>query len=37
MIKSPSIFWKSLNGFSNGTKEEMISASNNRIITYGTY
>ena len=37
IIKSPSYFWKSLNGFSNGTEEEMISASNNRIITHGAY
>jgi hypothetical protein len=37
IINSPSFFWKSLNGFSNGTKKEMISASNNRIITHGAY
>ena len=37
MIKSPSFFWKSLNGLSNGTEEEMFSASNNRIITHGVY
>ena len=36
-IDSPSIFWKSLNGYSNCTEEEMISASNNRIITHGAY
>lgn len=37
IIGSPSIFWKSLKGYSNGTEEEMISASNNRIITHGSY
>ena len=37
IIQSPSFFWKSLNGFSNGTEEQMISASNNRIITHGAY
>jgi lipopolysaccharide biosynthesis glycosyltransferase len=36
-IGSPSIFWKVLNGHSNGTEEEMISASNKRIITHGSY
>jgi lipopolysaccharide biosynthesis glycosyltransferase len=28
IIGSPSIFWKSLKGYSNGTEEQMISASN---------
>ena len=37
IIDSPSFFWKTLNGYSNGTEEEMISASNNRIITHGAY
>lgn len=37
IVNSSSFFWKSLNGFSNGTEEEMISASNNRIITHGAY
>ena len=37
IIDSPSFFWKALKGFSNGTEEEMISASNNRIITHGAY
>jgi lipopolysaccharide biosynthesis glycosyltransferase len=34
---SPSFFWKTLKGHSNGTEEEMISASNNRTITHGAY
>jgi hypothetical protein len=37
IIDSPPFFWKSLNGYSNCTEEEMISASNNRIITHGAY
>jgi len=36
-VDSPSFFWRSLNGSSNGTEEEMISASNNRVITHGAY
>jgi len=36
-ISSPSFFWKSLKGYSNATEEQMISASNNRIITHGSY
>ena len=36
-IGSPSIFWKILNGHSNCTEEDMISASNKRIITHGSY
>jgi lipopolysaccharide biosynthesis glycosyltransferase len=34
---SPSKFWKAFKGYSNGTEEEMILASNNRIITHGAY
>ena len=34
---SPSFFWNTLHGFSNGTEEEMISGSNNRVITHGAY
>ena len=37
IIGSPSMFWKSLKGYSNGTERDMISASNNRIITHGSY
>lgn len=36
-IDSPSLFWKSFKGYSNATEEEMILASNNRIITHGSY
>jgi hypothetical protein len=37
VLSSPSQFWKAFKGYSNGTEEEMISASNNRIITHGAY
>ena len=37
IIGSPSIFWNSLNGYCNGTEEEVISASKNRVITHGAY
>jgi len=37
IIDSPAFFWKALKGYSNGTEEEMVSASNNRIITHGAY
>jgi hypothetical protein len=37
IIGSPSLFWKSLKGYSNGTEEDMILASNNRVITHGSY
>jgi lipopolysaccharide biosynthesis glycosyltransferase len=37
LIQSPSYFWNSFKGFLNGTEKEMISASNNRIITHGAF
>lgn len=37
IIGSPSIFWNSLKGYSNGTEKEMISANINRTITHGAY
>jgi lipopolysaccharide biosynthesis glycosyltransferase len=37
IANSSASFWKSLNGYSNCTEKEMISASKNRIITHGSY
>ena len=37
MISSPSKFWESLNGYSNSTKNEMISSSLDPVITHGAY
>jgi lipopolysaccharide biosynthesis glycosyltransferase len=37
IIGSPTIFWNSLNGFCNGTEEEMKWGDNNRCITHGAY
>ena len=37
IIDSPSFFWNTLNGYCNGTEEEMISADVNRCITHGAY
>ena len=37
IVDSPSYFWNTFNGYCNGTMEEMIEGSNNRIITHGAY
>ena len=37
IIGSPSIFWKSLKGYCNGTFRELLSSSKNRTITHGAY
>ena len=34
---SPLYFWNTLNGYCKGTPEEMISGSENRVITHGAY